>query len=519
MSTSNGRDESRGRAPSRRAASVVPGRDSSQGRSYPHNSLFPNGLGNPPPVHPTSGLSQSPHVLSRISSNESLESSVPPVQPGEAAPAYESISSAPPSPLHLPQTIEEVPTPTTSEDLNLSPPVTRSNPSASSSYQRLRSPTPSRSPLGLSPSFLPTSSNGMPRLARSSTRASQDSSNSTNSSHTTPSIDVHGGDQSSSSIISSSSASENDRGRTLGARNESDEPGDLTVVQNNIARRSRSSLRSSSRASPSPSRTVSLNASTGPRLPSALKSKGATNRSGSHARFSLGGITDALRGKSSSRTRAPIVDDQQRSTSISRRDPSPDVSRSLSNGRPASIKGGGGGRSQSRGRKTALKVLREALTTGHAHLHETESHDGNFDDDHDLPSENTGDGWKEFKAGTYVYPISIPVPGTLPPSLNCEFGSVSYHLKATVVRAGALTTNLTANSEVILVAMPGDDDTEESESIVVERFWETQMKYHVALSGKVSLSRSLHSPHGSVTTDLLPCRAFRSVVKSLSRFD
>jgi hypothetical protein len=34
--------------------------------------------------------------------------------------------------------------------------------------------------------------------------------------------------------------------------------------------------------------------------------------------------------------------------------------------------------------------------------------------------------------------------------------------------------------------MPGEDDTEESESIVVERFWETQMKYHVALSGKVS---------------------------------
>jgi hypothetical protein len=174
----------------------------------------------------------------------------------------------------------------------------------------------------------------------------------------------------------------------------------------------------------------------------------------------------------------------------------------MSSSRPSSIKGGssGGGRSQSRGRKTALKVLREALTTGHAHLHDQESraassaggggdHD-DHDDSHHGP-EVTGDGWKEFKAGTYVYPISIPVPGTLPPTLNCEFGSVAYNLKATVVRAGALTTNLTSSSEVILVAMPGEDDTEESESIVVERFWETQMKYHVALSGKVSNSPDL----------------------------
>ncbi|KPV73638.1 uncharacterized protein RHOBADRAFT_16871, partial [Rhodotorula graminis WP1] len=99
-------------------------------------------------------------------------------------------------------------------------------------------------------------------------------------------------------------------------------------------------------------------------------------------------------------------------------------------------------------------------------------------------SEVVGDGWKEFKAGTYTYPISITVPATLPPSLTCEFGHVGYTLKATVHRAGALTTNLTSSTEVTLVTTPGEEDTEESESIVVERFWETQVKYHVALSGK-----------------------------------
>ncbi|GAA6025449.1 hypothetical protein JCM11491_000363, partial [Sporobolomyces phaffii] len=524
-STSNGRDESRGRAPSRRAASVAPGRESSHGRSYPHNSLFPNGLENPPPVHPSNGSSHSTNVLSRISSNDSAGTSVPPVRPGEAAPAYEAVASAPPSPLHLPQTIEEVPT---SDDLDLSQPV-RPTPSAASSYQRLRSPTPSRSPLGMSPALLPSSSstsnlangNGLPRLARSSTRASQDSHTSTSSSsHSHHSNDDvphhHPGDRSTSSLVSHSSASEPDRGRAptrddapRGESAGSEPPVDLAIVTDGIARQSRTSLHhppaasaSSSRPSPSPSGTTSPISPTTPRmLPSAMKSSKPSSRSGSHARFSLGGITDALRGKSTSRVRGPPPEDDghlaPRPPLVPRRDSSPDVSMySTGTGsRPSSIKGGSGGRSQSRGRKTALKVLREALTTGHAHLHDQQSSvsvvgggggggDGGDDDEPDRAPEATGDGWKEFKAGTYVYPISIPVPGTLPPTLSCEFGSVAYTLKATVVRAGALTTNLTAHSEVVLVAMPGEDDTEESESIVVERFWETQMKYHVALSGK-----------------------------------
>ncbi|GAA5827214.1 hypothetical protein JCM5353_007979 [Sporobolomyces roseus] len=496
--TSN-RDESRGRAPARRAASVAPGRDASHGRSYPNNSLFPNGLDNPPLSHSASDSTHAPTGLSRISSNDSHEtsvpprsSSIPPVRPGEAAPAYEAVPSAPPSPLQLPQTIEEM---STSESLDLSNPSSsslRPNPPAAS-YRLGRSPTPTRSPLGMSTSMLPESSsstslnngqtNRMPRLARSSTRASQNSESSTSSSHTSHSNEVH---HSSSSIHSSSGASENGRGRAT-TRNESresagsDPAGDLSVVANGVARHSRTSLHS--RPSPSPSGTTSPRSPSTPRLPSALKTSKSSSRSGSRARFSLSGISEALRGKSSSRARAPAEEEQIRPPIPSRRDSSPDISTS----RPSSIKGSGGGRSQSRGRKTALKVLREALTTGHAHLNEQEGGSfgggGTKNEDHAAEA-STGDGWKEFKAGTYVYPISIPVPGILPPTLTCEFGSVSYTLKATVVRAGALTTNLTAHSEVMLVAMPGEDDTEESESIVVERFWETQMKYHVALSGK-----------------------------------
>ncbi|GAA5938881.1 uncharacterized protein JCM15063_004897 [Sporobolomyces koalae] len=517
-SSRNGRDESRGRTPARRAASVAPGRDSSHGRSFPHNSLFPNGLENPPPTSRRgSETAHSSHLLSRISSNDSgatsTPASLPPgVRPGEAAPAYEAVpsaptsphasypsspfhsrpssplASAPSSPLHLPATIsEEVPS-LDELDLSASRPAYPRRGSATPLHLQ-GATTPSRSPLGMSAALLPTADaqdtndnsndrSRMPRLARSSTRASQDSEHSTSSSHTSHSHEAHEthpGARSTSSLVSHSSTSDHDRGRSTNRATAASDtpPTDLTIETNGISRNSRSSLNLSSNMSPSPSGATSPTSSHAPRLPSAMKGAKSSSRSGSRARFSLGGISEVLRGKSSSRVRTPNHEELHvpPPPTITRRDSSPDVTRSS-------------GRSQSRGRKTALKVLREALTTGHAHLHDQESgekadHGHGHADEH-----SSGDGWKEFKAGTYVYPISIPISGTLPPTLNCEFGSVAYNLKATVVRAGALTPNLTAHTEVQLVAMPGEDDTEESESIVVERFWETQMKYHVALSGK-----------------------------------
>jgi len=136
-------------------------------------------------------------------------------------------------------------------------------------------------------------------------------------------------------------------------------------------------------------------------------------------------------------------------------------------------------RGVSRGRKTALKSIRDVLTGADgAQL------DGTGSDDEGEAQAAHHHGWKEFRAGTYTYPISIAVPGSLPPSILADFGFVTYTLKASVHRAGALTANLSSSTEVLLVSAPGAEDTEEAESIVVERFWESQMKYHVALSGK-----------------------------------
>ncbi|BGP34069.1 hypothetical protein JCM10296v2_005884 [Rhodotorula toruloides] len=508
-------DEPRGRS-SRRAASVVPGRDLSHGRSYPPNSLFHQ---QPSPSTSTVSVgevSRAPN-LSRIASEESVNGMIPPIQPGEAAPAYEvAVESQPGSPLHLPHA------PNLSVDtLDLGSPAQLAF--RNSSRQFDRSPTPSRSPLATAnPIISPSTSNHDLRLNRTSTGASRlshesGSSLSTHSDDTDrPHLDRHASSGASTAASQSSdseitgtgwnsapvpgtAASSIHRGRpSTRSRNlmagleqlGEDEAGSLDVVANGVSGMT-FQPKSSTRQPPAPSassergRRASTSSNATARrvsssdrptaLPSALKNTGSSSssaRSASRgARFSLSGITDVFRHKSSSRARDTQRDESVASTT--RRDASPDTQR-----------GGSTMRSQSRGRKTALKALRDALVAGHHHHHNAER-DGSDDEGHrDSDVLAVGDGWKEFRAGTYTYPISIPVPASLPPTLDCEFGHVHYTLKATVHRAGALTTNLTSSTDVTLVTTLGEEDTEESESIVVERFWETQVKYHVALSGK-----------------------------------
>jgi hypothetical protein len=169
--------------------------------------------------------------------------------------------------------------------------------------------------------------------------------------------------------------------------------------------------------------------------------------------FNLHSISDALRGKS--RPQSQSADERPKQ----------------------------GERSLSRSRASGLKAIRDALING-ASLHE----DAGEDSDDESNNRGRDQGWREFRAGTYSYPITVPVSVALPPSIRCDFGSVVYKIKASVQRAGALTPNLSAETEVQLIACPGEDDLEETDSIIVERFWETQLRYLVALSGKVSES-------------------------------
>ncbi|KAI0079231.1 hypothetical protein K474DRAFT_1592279 [Panus rudis PR-1116 ss-1] len=99
-------------------------------------------------------------------------------------------------------------------------------------------------------------------------------------------------------------------------------------------------------------------------------------------------------------------------------------------------------------------------------------------------SKDYGDGWKEFKSGVYTYPISFAIPVTSPPSIQAEYGSVVWRLKAVAHRPGAFKSKLSATQEVTVVASPGEDDTEDTESIIVERQWDDQMQYLLMISGR-----------------------------------
>lgn len=86
--------------------------------------------------------------------------------------------------------------------------------------------------------------------------------------------------------------------------------------------------------------------------------------------------------------------------------------------------------------------------------------------------------------GTYTYPISFNIPGNAPPTMSCDYGSVIWRLKANVHRPGAFKAKMSASREVITIACPTEEDTEESENIIVERHWDQQLQYLISISGR-----------------------------------
>ena len=86
--------------------------------------------------------------------------------------------------------------------------------------------------------------------------------------------------------------------------------------------------------------------------------------------------------------------------------------------------------------------------------------------------------------GTYTFPISFSIPGNAPPTMVCHYGSVNWRLKANVHRPGTFKSKMTTSREVITVACPTSEDTEDTENIIVERLWEQQLQYLISVSGK-----------------------------------
>jgi len=95
-----------------------------------------------------------------------------------------------------------------------------------------------------------------------------------------------------------------------------------------------------------------------------------------------------------------------------------------------------------------------------------------------------GDGWQEFRKGTYTFPIFFQIPSHMPASLECNSGSVTWKLVAKVRRPGVFTSNLTAVREVQVVSIPADTDAEMTGDVIIERPWDDQLHYLLKVSGK-----------------------------------
>ena len=68
--------------------------------------------------------------------------------------------------------------------------------------------------------------------------------------------------------------------------------------------------------------------------------------------------------------------------------------------------------------------------------------------------------------------------------MDCPYGHVTWRLKAQVHRPGTFIQKLSASQEVILIASPGEDDTEDTENIIIERQWDMQLQYLISVSGR-----------------------------------
>lgn len=150
-------------------------------------------------------------------------------------------------------------------------------------------------------------------------------------------------------------------------------------------------------------------------------------------------------------------------------------------------------------RGNSLQVIKNALVGA---LHDKDAHSNSThvthtpisseaetdsEDEHGRGRGRTGSRstkWQEFKAGSYHFPIYLPIPLSLPPTIHANHGQVTYMLKGFVNRAGALTPNMHTVTEVHVVAAPHEDDLEAIESIIVERMWETQLNYKIVIHCK-----------------------------------
>lgn len=107
-----------------------------------------------------------------------------------------------------------------------------------------------------------------------------------------------------------------------------------------------------------------------------------------------------------------------------------------------------------------------------------------FSKEEAIDTDTQAKGYRTFDAGEYFYNFELPLPQSLPESIEGNFGSVRYALEASIERPGAFRTKITGHKNVILVRCPADNNIEANEPIAISKQWEDQLYYDIVISGK-----------------------------------
>lgn len=107
-----------------------------------------------------------------------------------------------------------------------------------------------------------------------------------------------------------------------------------------------------------------------------------------------------------------------------------------------------------------------------------------FSKDEPVEAETQQKGYRTFEPGEYYYNFELPIPQSLPESLECNFGSVKYYLDAAVDKPGTFRTKVSGSKLVPIIRAPSDNNLEISEPIAIAKSWEDQLYYEIVISGK-----------------------------------
>jgi hypothetical protein len=107
-----------------------------------------------------------------------------------------------------------------------------------------------------------------------------------------------------------------------------------------------------------------------------------------------------------------------------------------------------------------------------------------FSKDEPVDLETSSKGYRTFEPGDYYYNFELPIPQSLPESIDANFGSVHYFLEASIDRHGTFKTRVSGTKDVVLVRCPADNNIEINEPIAISKQWEDQLDYDIVISGK-----------------------------------